>query len=122
MPSAIVTNFVGTQWPVWSGAKRPHVHLYGQPKTLTPASKPAAKAEAKPEKPGLLSKLMGSGGSKETKVETVMDGPFKKPVASPVTSPGGTKGGSRDAELAQLSEMGFTIEVNHLVHKFIPFT
>ena len=59
------------------------------------------------QKQGFLGKLLGSKDNKE--IETVMDGPFKKPVASP--PPKGSGASSRDAELAQLSDMGFTIEV-----------
>lgn len=94
---------MGQQWPLWSGAKRPHVQVYGQKSSAPPVDSKGN--DPKAEKPGFLSKLLGS--SKEpAKVDTVMDGPFKKPAPLPSKAHS-----QRDSELAQLSEMGFTIEV-----------
>lgn len=105
---AIVSAFVSAQWPIWSGKKRPEVLIYGQKPAPAPADskKPATKQPE--QKQSLLGKLLGSKDNKE--IETVMDGPFKKPVASPPQK--GSGASSRDAELAQLSDMGFTIEVS----------
>ena len=119
LPSAIVSTFVSREWPLWSGRKRPVVQAFGAkdaPKEQKAAPAPADTKSGAANKPGFLGKLLGNKEKRE--VETVMDGAFKKPVSSPPPKAGGGGGGSgghRDAEIAQLCEMGFTIEVRRLV-------
>lgn len=116
--SAIVSTFVSREWPLWSGKKRPAVQTFAskdapkEPKAA-PAPADAKGAAAAANKPGFLGKLLGSKEKRE--VETVMDGAFKKPVSSPPPKAGANAGGHRDAEIAQLCEMGFTIEVRRLL-------
>lgn len=104
---AIVSNFVSKNWPTWSAKNRPPVLSYGQKAPAAPT--PGAQSPAlKPEKPGLLSKILGTKDKESPRVEA--DGPGKKLP---------TKNAAHDAEIAQLCEMGFTIEVKYLVGLFI---